>query len=211
MVFYPTAVSAPSGDGDDYDFEKLFASSFGTDDQFDAVFHRSEHLFSRACSIVEAAEGWGVGDWQAAASWTVTAMVDWEGSDVDSDTDSTNANSQQRKRKIRQTNRYRYQFGDILTAPFYTNFLAPDVRGRTHRLGTDDRFGQFRAWFRLPLHMISDLADQFINEGYVHATHRIRSNTILQAKAELIVLACLNVLAHGTPFRCHIHPAPNEQ
>ncbi len=59
---------------------------FFTDDQFDEAFHHSEHLFSRACSIVEAAEGWGVGDWQAAASWTVTAMVhtlNWDGSDVD--------------------------------------------------------------------------------------------------------------------------------
>jgi hypothetical protein len=97
MVFYPTAVSAPAGECDDYDFEKLFTSSFGTDDQFDAAFHRSEHLFSRACSIVEAAEGWGVGDWQAAASWTVTAMVptlNWEGSDVDDGDADTHDDSQ---------------------------------------------------------------------------------------------------------------------
>jgi hypothetical protein len=50
--------------------------------------------------------------------------------------------------------------------------------------------------------MIEDIADQFIHDGYLHATRRIHNKTILQAKAELIVLACLNVLAHGTPFRC---------
>jgi len=86
MEFYPAAVSGTDGDDDDYDFEKSFTSSFCTDDQFEAAFHRSDHLFSRACSVVEEADGWGVSDWQAAASWTVTAMVDtlnWEGSDVD--------------------------------------------------------------------------------------------------------------------------------
>jgi hypothetical protein len=54
----------------------------------EAAFHRSDHLFSCACSVVEEADGW---DWQAAASWTVTAMVDtlnWEGSDVDGDPDT---------------------------------------------------------------------------------------------------------------------------
>ena len=217
MVLYSTAVRGPDGDDDDYDFEKLFTSSFGSDDQFEPAFHRSEHLFLRACSILEEAEGWGVGDWQAAAaaSWTVTAMVDtlnWEGSDVDGNAD-TNDDSQPKQRKIRQRNRYRYQFGDVMTSPFYINFLAPGVRGRTHRLGTEDRFGQFRAWFRLPLHMISDIADQFIDKGYLHATRRIRNTTILQAKAELIVLACLNVLAHGTPFRClplNTHISANE-
>jgi len=96
MVFYPTAVSGTDGDDDDYDFEKSFTSSFCTDDQFEAAFHRSDHLFSRACSVVEEADGW---DWQAAASWTVTAMVDtlnWEGSDVDGLSD-THDNSQQRR------------------------------------------------------------------------------------------------------------------
>ena len=100
-----------------------------------------------------------------------------------------------------------------MTSPFYINFLAPGVRGCTHRSGTEDRFGQFRAWFRLPLHMISDIAEQFIHEGYLHPTRRIRNTTILQAKAELIVLACLNVLAHGTPFRClplNTHISTNE-
>ena len=101
-----------------------------------------------------------------------------------------------------------------MTAPFYTNYLAPDVRGRTHRLGTDDRFGQFRAWFRLPLHMIQDIAEQFIQEGYLRYTRQIGNSTILQAKAELIVLACLNVLAHGTSFRClplNTHISANER
>ncbi len=94
MVFDPPVLSG-TGDGDDYDFEQLFTRSFGSDDQFEAAFHRSENLFSRTCSIV-GAEGWGVSEWQAVASLTVTSMVDWEGSDVDSDTD-TNANSKQRK------------------------------------------------------------------------------------------------------------------
>ena len=118
--------------------------------------------------------------WKEAASWTVMRMVDilstddcqlsyyWEGCDVDPNPNADDGSVQQRK--IRQLNRYRYQFGDVLTAPFYTAFLAPDVRAHTHRLGNEDRFGQFRAWFRLPLHMIQDIAEQFIYEGYVHAT-----------------------------------------
>jgi hypothetical protein len=81
--------------------------------------------------------------------------------------------------KICQLN-YKYQFVDVLTAPVYTHFLAPDMRGCTHQLTTVDCFGQFQAWFCLLLHMIQDIADQFIHEGYLHA--------------------CLNVLAYGTPF-----------
>ena len=57
------------------------------------------------------------------------------------------------------------------------------------------------------------LADQFIHEGYLRYTRRIRNSTILQAKAELIVLACLNVLAHGTSFQClplNTHISANE-
>ena len=182
-----------SGGNADFDFERFF-NPFP---QFEAMFNRSECLFSRTCSMVEDAEGWGVSEWQVAASWTVTGMVD--GVDYNSFVDEEN---HVRRRKIRQSNRYAYQFGDVLTAPFYINFLAPAVRERTHHLGTDDRFGQFRAWFRLPLHLIESIAQQFIEEGYLHATRRIRNNTILQAKAEIIVLSCLNVLAHGTPFRC---------
>lgn len=203
MFYYPPVSSGADGD-DDYDFEQSFARSFCADDQFEVAFHRSEQLFLRACSLVAGAEGWGVSEWQAAASWTVTAMVDIvyrEGSDDDCDRD-TSDDLEKPQRKVRQANRYRYKFGDVMTAPFYTNFLAPDVRERTHRLGTDDRYGQFRAWFRLPLHMIQDIAVQFVHEGYLHQTRRIKNNTIIQAKAELIVLACLNVLAHGTPFRC---------
>ena len=192
----------------EYDFEELFASSFDNFDnnyQFDAPFLRSEQLFSRASSLIEEAEGWGVSDWTEASSWTVTRMVDilstdCNGEDIDDDCDSDIGDV--RQRKIRVRNRYRYKFGDILTAPFYTSFLAPDVRVQTHRLGTEDRFGQFRAWFRLPLHMVEDIADQFITDGYLHETRRIRGHSIIWTKAELIVLACLNVLAHGTPFRC---------
>jgi hypothetical protein len=147
--------------------------------------------------MVEDAEGWGVSEWQVAASWTVTGMVD--GIDDNSFVDEENHVCQG---KIRQLNRYAYKFGDVLTAPFYINFLAPVVKERTHHLGTDNRFGQFRAWFRLPLHLIESIAQQFIEEGYLHTTRRIRNNTILQAKAEIIVLSCLNVLAHGTPLHC---------
>jgi hypothetical protein len=178
------------------DFEKLFTSSFGNFDnnyQFDALFLCSEQLFSRASSLIEEAEGWGVSDWTEASSWTVTRMVDilstdCNGDDIDEDCDRDIGNV--RQRKIRVCNCYRYKFEDILTAPFYTSFLAPDIRARTHRLGTEDRFGQFHAWFCLP------------PDGYLHDTRRVRGHTILQTKAKLIVLTCLNVLAHGTPFRC---------
>ncbi len=81
--------------------------------------------------------------------------------------------------KICQLN-YNYPFVDVLTAPFYINFLAPNMRECTHHLTTVDCFGQFQAWFCLLLHMIQDIADQFIHEGDLHA--------------------CLNVLAYGTPF-----------
>lgn len=164
----------------------------------------------RACSTVEEAYGWGVSDWIDTANWTVTGMVDtppsfqysdyWnEPEDGECDPDHDDS---ERSRKIRQPNRYSYKFGDVMTAPFYTDYLAPDARARTHRLGNEDRFGQFRAWFRLPLQMIEGIVDRFMVEGYVHATRRNRDPIILRAKAEVIVLACLNVLAHGTPFRC---------
>ena len=44
MVLYQPVVSG-TGDDDDYDFEQSFTRSFGSDDQFEAAFHRSEHLF----------------------------------------------------------------------------------------------------------------------------------------------------------------------
>lgn len=188
-------------DNDDhhFNFEKSFSHGFdifGSDDLFEGSFNRSEQYFQLACSIIEEAEDWGVSNWREAANWTVTGMVDtvnlqfsnyWE--EPGEEVDFTPCHGSETRRKIRQKNRYHYKFGDLLTAPFYTSFLAPG-------------FGQFRAWFCLPLHLIEEIAERFISEGYVHATRRIHDLTLLHAKAELIVLGCLNVLAHGTPFRC---------
>ena len=91
-----------SGGNADFDFERFF-NPFP---QFEAMFNHSESLFSHACSIVEDAEGWGVSEWQVAASWTVTGMVNG----VD-DNSFVNKENHFHRCKIPQLNGYAYKFG----------------------------------------------------------------------------------------------------
>ncbi len=111
--------------------------------------------FSCACLMAEDTKGWGVSEWQVAASWTVTGMVDG----ID-DNSFVNEENYVCWRKICHLNHYAYIFGDVLTAPFYINFLAPAIREHTHCLGTDNCFGQSWAWFCLPLHLIESIAQE---------------------------------------------------
>ena len=102
----------------EYNFETLFTHSIGNFDngyQFDATFLCSEQRFSRAPSMIEEAEGWGLRDWKEAPIWTVTRMVDmlstdcngWDNIDMDPNPDAEKG--QQQKNCF--CNHYKYEFG----------------------------------------------------------------------------------------------------
>ena len=107
------------------------------------------------------------------------------------------------RRKPRLLNSYPYQFFDVTQASWYRQYLTRDngMRDRTYHLSQRDRFGTFRAHFRMPLQKVDKLVDMFLSKGWIKYSHHCRSPTILQIKAELLILSCLNILAHGTPFR----------
>ena len=108
-----------------------------------------------------------------------------------------------RSRNPRQMNSYPYQFFDVTQASWYRQYLTSDngMRDRTYHLSQRDRFGTFRAHFRMPLKKVDKLVDMFLSKGWIKYSHHCRSPSILQIKAELLILSCLNILAHGTPFR----------
>ncbi len=64
------SVTDLTGGYTEFDFENVFSCG---DDQFKETFNCSEDCFLR---VVEGVKGWDVSEWRAAASWTVTEMVD---------------------------------------------------------------------------------------------------------------------------------------
>jgi hypothetical protein len=49
----------------------------------------------------------------------------------------------------------------------------------------------FRAWFRMPLYKVVEIADRFILEGWIGLSHHCRTLEQLQIKAELLVMGTL--------------------
>lgn len=113
--------------------------------------------------------------------------------------DDENINSHEPRERL--PNEFGYAFGNVWTSSWYVKFLAPDVRERTYRCSSRDRFGPFRSHFRFPLHKVDDLTHKFILNDWVTFTHRIQSSDELFLRTQLQIMACLNVLGSYTPFR----------
>ncbi len=73
----------------------------------------------------------------------------------------------------RRHNRFGYSFGDIYKSNYYLHFLHPSVRERTY-LESRDRYSGFRSSFRMPLYMIDELTDLFLERGWTKPTKRVR-------------------------------------
>lgn len=110
---------------------------------------------------------------------------------------------EQGRRRHRMPNAFPYEFFDVTSANWHIKFLTEDegVRERTYFTSARDRFGVFRCLFRMPLHKVDELVNRFLSEGWITYTHHCRSETKLKIKAELLILSCLHILAHGAPFR----------
>ena len=105
-------------------------------------------------------------------------------------------------RKKRAPNLYPYEFGDVHKANWHRNYLADDVRERTRTLSKRDRYGEFRSHFRVTLDKMEELVELFLSNGWIRRTQHCRDDHTLRVKAELLILSCLKVLSHATPFRC---------
>ena len=104
-------------------------------------------------------------------------------------------------RKDRNENEYKYKFGNVFEANWYRQFLCPDARDKTYRLSSRDNQGEFRCLFRMPLSKVDDLVSTFLENGWVPSTRKENDDETFQTRAELLILAALNVLGHHTPFR----------
>lgn len=103
--------------------------------------------------------------------------------------------------RSRMPNEFGYSFGNVFESSWYKKFLAPDVREKTYRSSSRDRYGAFRSHFRMPLAMVDTLTHLFLDRGWVHYTKRISSYETLFLRTQLNILGTLEVLGSHTPFR----------
>ena len=104
-------------------------------------------------------------------------------------------------RKPRRRNDSPHVFGDVFEANWYRQFLCPEVRDRTYRLSSRDRYGDFRCLFRLPLKKVDDLVNTFLEKDWIRLSKHCRNDEQLRVKAQLLILGTLNVLGHHSPFK----------
>jgi len=113
----------------------------------------------------------------------------------------SNDEPRHRECKQRSPNAYGYEFGNVYEANWYLKFLHPSVRERTYYLSSNDRFGEFRSLFRMPLKKIDDLVSLYIQNGWVHRTKHCKSDEEMIIDLELRIMGALKVLGHNAPFR----------
>ena len=115
-------------------------------------------------------------------------------------------------RKVCAANSYVYKIGEYESSTYYRQFLSDKlvrtpggrritVRHMTDRISRMPK-STFRAWFRMPLFKVVEIADRFIAEGWLGLSHHCRQLQRLQMKAELLVMGTLAMIG-GTlqPFR----------
>ncbi|KAL9185687.1 hypothetical protein ACHAXT_003464 [Thalassiosira profunda] len=169
-------------------FGRFGATSAITNDSFTDVL---EHLFSDPLNDAI------FDDWYNNFGADIDAALGHLGPDMDQ-VDERPAG----RRKERSPNLFPYDFGDVHTANWHIKFLADDVRERTRTLAKRDRHAEFRSHFRVTLEKLEYLRDLFLEKGWITKTKHCRDDATLKIKAELLILGCLNVLGHATPFRC---------
>ena len=97
-----------------------------------------------------------------------------------------------------------YTIGEYETSSFYREFLSDEAVRSSHgrmvtvREMTDEMSRNpkscFRSWFRIPLYMVCEIVDRFIEEGWIRISHHCRTMDRLRIKAELLVLGTLAML-----------------
>ena len=112
--------------------------------------------------------------------------------------------SQIKQRKVRAANSYFYKIGEYASSTYYRKFLSDKLvrtpSGRRITVQhTTDRISRmpkstFRAWFRMPLFKVVEIADRFIAEGWLGLSHHCRQLERLQMKAELLVMGTLAMI-----------------
>ena len=119
----------------------------------------------------------------------------------DIDCDDANVGNESGERRSRRPNQFDYEFGNVFDANWYRKFLHPDVCERTYIESERDRYGQFRTLFRVPLEKVDGLVHLFLDKGWIRYTKHCVNDDQLHVKAQLLMLATLNVLGHHSPFR----------
>lgn len=131
----------------------------------------------------------------------------WDWDDAGTFDEETADDTAQQRNRL--PNEWGYAFGDIYKANWYTKFLAPDVRARTYRCSTRNRYGPFRSHFRLPLWIVDELTHKFMDNDRVTYTKRIQSYDTLFLRTQLHILTALEVLASNTPFSRKLETSTN--
>ena len=82
-------------------------------------------------------------------------------------------NRNHRSHKKHRPNR-QFRKKSVKKSCWYREFLRPGInRDLTHELSTSDRFGEFCNWFRMPILMIKEVTDIFINCEYIKPARSI--------------------------------------
>jgi hypothetical protein len=101
----------------------------------------------------------------------------------------------------REPNEFGYEFGNVLKSNWYRKFLHPNVRARTLRLSSRDRYSDFRSFFRLTLEKVEELTEMFIEREWCVPSRRDLDRDVFYIKTQVRILGALNVLGNHTPFR----------
>lgn len=95
----------------------------------------------------------------------------------------------------------KYTYKVLTDAHWYKLFLTEgDVRDNTFEASIY-RASMFQANFRLDFDKVSELVDIFIAKQWITKTKRMNSCFLLKIKTELLILGCLHILAHSSPFQ----------
>jgi len=108
-------------------------------------------------------------------------------------------NRNHRSHKKHRPNR-QFHKKSVKKSCWYREFLR-----LTHELSTLDRFGEFCNWFRMPILMIEELTDIFINREYIKPARSIFRRAEFRERSELFIMIALTAWGlehHFEPVGC---------
>jgi hypothetical protein len=103
--------------------------------------------------------------------------------------------------RARLPNEFPYKYGQVLRSNWYRKFLHPEVRAKTLRLSSRNRWSEFRSYFRLTLEKVDELTNLFLSREWCIPSRRDLDDEVFFVKTQIRILGALNVLANHTPFR----------
>ena len=129
--------------------------------------------------------------------------IDWGHGDADFDLPDECKNGNEvveHEHKPRSRNAFDYEFGNIYEANWYRKILCESVREKTYFLSAQDRYGEFRSLFRMPLKKIDDMVSLFIDSEWFYKTKHCKTEEEMIIKLKLRILGALKVISHNAPF-----------